>query len=221
MEEQKKCIRIALADDHVLLRNSLGRLINGMVNCSVIIEAANGRQLISQLNANDLPDLVLLDLNMPVLDGFETAAWLYNKYPSVRILMLTMYESDQALVRLLQSGVRGFLKKDIHPEEFAFAIQSVMQCGFYYSQQVSGKLANLFRIKNGDAMVLETSMLTIAEFNFLKLAASDLTYKEIAIEMNLNPRAVDGLRDNLFVKLEIKSRVGLAMYAIRQGIVAL
>lgn len=214
-------IKIGLADDHVLLRNALARLISGFGNCEVIAEAANGMELLQQLQKNNLPDVVLLDLNMPVMDGFETAAWLHNSYPSVRVLMLTMYESDQALIRLLQLGVKGFLKKDIQPDELAMAIRSVVQYGFYYSQQVSGKMANLFRSKNSGNMVLESAMLSTDEFTFLKLAASDLTYKEIAAAMNLNPRAIDSLRDHLFEKLEIKSRVGLAMFAIRQGIVAL
>jgi len=136
--------------------------------------------------------------------------------------MLTMYDSDQALIRLLQLGVKGFLKKDIHPEELKFAIQSVVQSGYYYSHDTSGKMANLFRSKNGNQKLeLEKVMLSEQEITFLKLASSELTYKEIAMKMNLNPRAVDGLRDHLFDKLDIKSRVGLAMYAIRQGMVAL
>ncbi len=214
-------IKIALADDHILLRNALATLITGFSNCQVIAEADNGKELVDQLQKDALPHVVLLDLNMPLMDGFETAAWLHNCFPSVRILMLTMYESDQALIRLLQLGVKGFLKKDIHPAELELAIRSVLQYGFYYSQQVSGKMANLFRSNNNGSMVLEGAMLSAPEFTFLKLAASDLTYKEIAMEMNLNPRAIDGLRDHLFEKLEVKSRVGLAMYAIRQGIVAL
>ena len=210
-----------MADDHVLLRNALAKLIAGFENCKIVLEVDNGRELMGQIKATDLPDVILLDLNMPGMDGFETAAWLHKHYPSIHILMLTMYDSDQALIRLLQFGVKGFLKKDIHPSELRFAIRSVMQSGFYYSQHVSGKLANLFRSNNGNIMALEKAMLTAQEINFLKLAASDMTYKEIAMQMKLNPRAVDSLRDHLFEKLEVKSRVGLAMYAIRQGIVAL
>ncbi|HTE10225.1 MAG TPA: response regulator transcription factor [Chitinophagaceae bacterium] len=221
MEQQINIVKIAMVDDHVLLRNALARLIAGFDNCRVVLEVANGRELINQLKKDDLPDVILLDLNMPGMDGFETAAWLHNNHPSVHILMLTMYDSDQALIRLLQFGVKGFLKKDIHPAELSFAIRSVVQSGFYYSQHVSGKMANLFRNKNGNVMALERAMLTAQEILFLKLASSDMTYKEIAMQMKLNPRAVDSLRDHLFEKLEIKSRVGLAMYAIRQGIVAL
>jgi two-component system, NarL family, invasion response regulator UvrY len=131
-----------------------------------------------------------------------------------------MYDSEQAMIRLLQAGVKGFLKKDIHPVELKFALESVMQSGYYYSQQTSGQLANLFRNKNGNMIALEKAMLSAQETTFLKLVSSEMTYKEIALEMKLNPRAVDALRDHLFQKLDIKSRVGLAMYAIRQGLVA-
>ncbi|MEP7278027.1 MAG: response regulator transcription factor [Bacteroidota bacterium] len=221
MEEQNSIVKIVLVDDHVLLRNALARLIGSFDSCRVILEVANGKDLIEQLRIDDLPDVILLDLNMPGMDGFDTAAWLRDNHPSVHILMLTMYDSDQALIRLLQHGVRGFLKKDIHPAELNFAIRAVMQSGFYYSQQVSGKMANLFRNSNGNTMALERAMLTSHEIVFLRLASSDMTYKEIAMKMKLNPRAIDSLRDHLFDKLEVKSRVGLAMYAIRQGIVAL
>ena len=210
-----------MVDDHVLLRNALAKLIAGFENCKIILEVDSGSALMTQMKTLDLPDVILLDLNMPGMDGFETAAWLYKHYPSIHILMLTMYDSDQALIRLLQYGVKGFLKKDIHPSELSFAIRSVVQSGFYYSQHVSGKLANLFRSNNGNIMLLEKAMLSAQEINFLRLASSDMTYKEIAMQMKLNPRAVDSLRDHLFEKLEVKSRVGLAMYAIRQGIVAL
>ena len=220
MKQQKNTVKIALADDHVLLRNALARLLGSFNHCEVVLEVANGRELIAELKKDNLPHVILLDLNMPGMDGFETAAWLRDHHPAIHILMLTMYDSDQALIRLLQYGVKGFLKKDIHPAELNFAISSVVQSGFYYSQQVSGKMANLFRTKNGNTMALESAMLTSQEIVFLQLASSDLTYKEIALKMKLNPRAVDSLRDHLFEKLAVKSRVGLAMYAIRQGIVA-
>jgi len=135
-------------------------------------------------------------------------------------LMLTMYDSDQSMIRLLQSGVKGFLKKDIHPAELQFAIRSVVQSGYYYSHNISGKMANLFRNNQGNNMALEKALLTEQEIIFLRLASTDRTYKEIAMEMKLNPRTVDSLRDHLFDKLDVKSRVGLAMFAIRQGIVA-
>ena len=219
MKKETQIIKVALADDHVLLRNALASLINGFENFKVTLEVSNGKELLNSITEIDVPDVLLLDLNMPDMDGYETATWLMLNFPAVHILMLTMYDSELALIRLLQAGVKGFLKKDIHPLELKFALESVVQSGYYYSQRISGKMANLFRSKNGNMMAFEKNLLTVQEVWFLKLSSSEMTYKEIALKMQLNPRAVDALRDHLFQKLDIKSRVGLAMYAMRQGLV--
>lgn len=218
-KQENKTIKVALADDHVLLRNALAQLINGFEGCKVVHEANNGKELIEQLQKGNLPDVVLLDLNMPEMDGFATTAWLQQYQPSVHILMLTMYDSDLTMIRLLKNGVKGFLKKDIHPSELKFALQSVVQSGYYYSNNATGKLFNLFRKNNEGGTGLDKALLTEQELDFLRLACSDLTYKEIALQMKLNPRSVDTLRDQLFTKLDVKSRVGLAMVALRNGVV--
>lgn len=219
MKETKKNIRIAMADDHVLLRSALASLIDSFEDCQVILEAGNGKELIAAIGKDKMPDLVILDLNMPEMDGLETAGRLQQQYPDIKVLMLTMYDSELSLIRLLQAGVRGFLKKDIHPTELKFALQSVVQAGYYYSNHTTGKLVNLFRQHSESNSLIQRSMLNDQEIRFLKLACSDLTYKEIAQQMGLNPRAVDTLRDQLFVKLDVKSRVGLAMLSIRHGLV--
>ena len=216
--EQK--IKLAMVDDHVLLRNALASLINSFDNCKVIFEANNGSELIDKLSTFSIPDVVLLDLNMPVMDGFDTAVWLRDNYPKIHVLMLTMYDSELTLIRLLQAGVKGFMKKDVEPSELKFAINSVVQSGYYYSTQTAGRLANLFR-NSKDNLRLQNSTLNDQEIKFLKFACSDLTYKEIAQSMNLTPRSVDALRDQLFLKLDVKSRVGLAMVAIRNGVINL
>ena len=219
MADKKAYIKVALADDHVLLRNALAALIDSFGDCKVIQQASNGTELTEQINNTQPPDVAIIDLNMPQMDGLETAEWLRIHYPGVPVLMLTMYDSELALIRLLQAGVKGFLKKDIHPSELKFAIHSVMQSGYYYSNHTTGKLVNLFRSGDEHSLTLEKAMLTTQEIQFLNLVCSDLTYKEIAMKMSLNPRSVDNLRDSLFTKLDVKSRVGLAMFAIRHGIV--
>lgn len=221
MEKKKDNIKVALADDHTLLRNALATLIDGFEDCRVINQCGNGKELINAVTAGIVPDVIILDLNMPVLDGFETAEWMNKNFPDIRILMLTMYDSELSLIRLLQTGVRGFLKKDIHPSELKFAIHSVMQSGFYYSNHTTGKLVNLFRNNKEGHMNLNHVILSEQEISFLKLACSDLTYKEIAQKMGLNPRSIDTLRDHLFIKLDVKSRVGLAIIALRNGVVTL
>lgn len=218
-ELKSEIVKVALADDHILLRNALASLIDSFGDCQVIYLAASGNELIARVQQGPTPDVIILDLNMPQLNGYDTADWLQRNVPWIHVLMLTMYDSDLSLIRLLQVGVKGFLKKDIHPDELKFAIHSVMQSGYYYSNHTTGKLVNLFRNNPEGGMGLKKAMLSDQELEFLHLACSDLTYKEIAQRMHLNPRSVDSLRDQLFIKLDVKSRVGLAMVAIRHGIV--
>lgn len=213
-------ILVALADDHALLRNALSMLIDGFGNCKVILQCSNGQELCTQIGKGLVPDLVLLDLNMPEMNGYETAARLQKEWPAIHVLMLTMYDSELSMIKLLQSGVKGFLKKDIPPAELKFALQSVMESGYYYSNNSTGKLVNLFR-RNDEGGLLQRLLLNEQEIQFLQLACSDMTYKEIAQKMGLNPRTVDTLRDQLFMKMDVRSRVGLAMVAIKQGIVTL
>ena len=208
-------IKVALIDDHILLRNALASLIDKSEVCKVVLQSNNGRQLKDELKSENMPDVILLDMNMPEMDGYETAIWLKTEYPYIKVLMLTMYDSELALIRLLQVGVKGFMKKDIHPSELIHAIEAVMQVGFYYSPQTSSKLAGLFREAADRNTLLQKVMLDTQEVDFLKFACSEMTYKEIAQRMKLNPRSIDGIRDNLFSRLDVKSRVGLAMYAIR------
>ena len=142
-----------------------------------------------------------------------------EKHPDIRILILTMYDSEIALIRLLQLGVRGFLKKDIHPFELKAAILSVADNGYYYAHNTTGKLAGFFQKNHNSKTSMERAMLTQLDIDFLKMAATDMTYKEIAQIMKISPRAIDGYRDSLFEKLDVKSRVGLAIYAVKNGIV--
>jgi DNA-binding NarL/FixJ family response regulator len=221
MEEKKNPIKVALVDDHLLLRNALAGLIDSFGDCRVIHQSGNGKEITKAITDGVIPDVVVMDLNMPEMDGFETAQWLQQNFPKIYVLMLTMFDSELSLIRLLQTGVRGFLKKDIHPSELKFAIQSVMQSGYYYSNNTTGRLVNLFKNKHDGSMPLNNMVLSDQEVQFLKLACSDLTYKEIAQKLGLNPRTIDTLRDHLFIKLDVKSRVGLAMVAIKNGIVSL
>lgn len=215
---KKEMIKVVMADDHILLRNALASLINNSDSCKVIAEASNGKELIDAISKENYPDVAIIDLNMPIMDGHDTAAYLQKNHPTIKVLMLTMYDSELALIRLLKAGVKGFMKKDIHPKELLQAIQSVHENGYYYSAHTSSKLAGLFRDQD-DTPILEKITLSDGEIEFLKHVCSEQTYKEIAFELGMNPRAIDGMRDNLFNRLDVKSRVGLAMYAIRHGIV--
>jgi two-component system, NarL family, invasion response regulator UvrY len=216
MNEQKT-IKVALADDHVLLRDALALLVNSFNNCQVLFTATNGQEVMDHVISGEYPDVIIMDLNMPLVDGHETTRWLQNNYPQIHVMMLTMYDSELTLIRMLQAGAKGFLKKDIHPEELKFAIQSVVESGYYYTNSVTGKLINLFRNTQDEKIVLR-NMLSAQEARFLKYCCTEMTYKEIAGEMGLSPRSVESVRDELFLRMGVKSRVGLAMYAIRHGL---
>ena len=207
-----------MVDDHVLLRNALSSLINNTGKCSVLYEVSNGKELIEKLHSSAQPDIVILDLNMPEMNGQETAEYLQKNHPEIKVLMLTMYDSELALIRLLKAGVKGFMKKDIHPSELLSAIESVHQHGYYYSSHTSSKLANLFIDSDDKSKSFERILMSELELTFMKLVCSEMTYKEIASELKMNPRAIDGMRDTLFTRLDVKSRVGLAMYSIKHGI---
>lgn len=214
-------IRIILVDDHVMLRNALATRINEFENFKVVDQCNHGKELIQALQSNPEPDLVLLDLNMKEMNGMETALWLKKNRPSIKVLMLTMYDSDLTLIQLLQLGVKGILHKSANAADLKAAITTIATEGQYYSNHTTTKLVNLVNSKEEGTKRLQKSLLNDEEIFFLRLACSDMTYKEVAQRMKLNPRTVDSIRDQLFIKLDVKSRVGLAMVAIRNGIVSL
>src|SRR5438046_3305151 len=124
MKENHPKIKIALVDDHSLLRDALAGVIGNFDNCEVILRADNGEDFIHQLKCLSLPDLIILDINMPVMDGYETAKWVKKNHPEINIIILSMFDSEVALIRLLQAGAKAFLKKDAHLKELQFAIDS-------------------------------------------------------------------------------------------------
>ena len=211
-------VKIALVDDHILLRDALASILDKYDGFSVILLARHGKELQEKLQPKQLPDLVVLDLDMPVMNGYETAKWLGDHYPSIYVLVLTMYDSEMVMIRLLQLGVRGCLKKDIHPGELRNAIQSTIDNGYNYFGHSTSKLINL--LKDGDSNNPQVNSIRLSEneMRFLELASTELTYKEIAQEMKISPRTVDSFRDSLFTKLNVKSRVGLVLFAIKNGV---
>lgn len=214
--EKKK---VALADDHVLLRNGLAGLVANL-GYTVLFECSNGKELVEKIDKSNLPDIVLMDINMPEMDGYETALWLKNNYPQVSVLALSMYDDESAIIRMLKNGAKGYITKDADPLELRRAIDDVLTRGVHYSDMVTGKLLHsIYQLDEPDAGTRQLVNLNEREIEFLKLASTEMTYKEIAGNMHLSPRTIDGYRDNLFEKLDIRSRVGLVLFAIRHGIV--
>ena len=213
---------IALVDDHVLLRNGLAALINSFNNYTVLFEANHGRDFISKLDSAELPDIVLMDIHMPEMDGYETTAWIRENHPQIKVLALSMYDNEAAIIRMFKAGARGYILKDSDPYELESALNSLVTKGYYYTEMVTGRLIHSINaMDDEDSPVKGLIQLNEREITFLKLVCSELTYKEIADQMVLSPRTIDGYRDALFDKLNLKTRVGLVMYAIKNGIVSL
>jgi len=217
MSSINKPIQVAIADDHTLLRKALAKLVASFDEYTVMFEADNGKEIKKKISEHRVPDLVLLDVNMPEMDGFETAAWLNKNYPKIKVLALSMFSDERTIIRMLRQGARGYVMKNIDPEELKKALDSVMKKNFYLSEEISGKIISGLH-KDADR-VEEPPSLTQREKDFLRLICSEITYKDIAAKMFVSPRTVDEYRNSLFEKLKVKSRVGLVMYAMRNGLV--
>lgn len=214
-----KKIKLAVVDDHKLFRDGLAELINGFSEYSVIIEADNGVDFLAQLKTKGIPEIVLLDINMKEMDGFETAAWLKENHPEVKILVLSMYENENAVIRMIKAGAKGYVLKDIRKKELEQALSSLVTKGYYYTDMVTGKLIHILSgNEEGGGQSKDSAALNAKETEFLKFACTELTYKEIAEKMCLSVHTIDGYRDTLFEKLGVKSRIGLAVYAIKNKI---
>jgi two-component system invasion response regulator UvrY len=213
---------VVLVDDHILLRNGLATLIRSFGDFTVLFEADNGKQFMEQLKSEILPDIVLLDINMPEMDGYETALWLKRNHPTVKILALSMYDNDNAIIRMIKNGAKGYILKDIEPGELKTALNALVRRGFYYSEMITGKLIHTVNnLDEHEQSIKSLTALNGREIEFLKLVCTEKTYKEIADDLFISPRTVDGYRDDLFEKLHVKTRIGLAMYALKNGIVDL
>ncbi len=188
----------------------------------MLFQADNGKDFTNKLNSKVLPELVLMDINMPEMDGYETCMWLKHNQREVKVLALSMYDNENSIIRMFQAGAKGYILKDSDPSVLKAAMNDILTKGFYYSEMVTGKLIHrINESDNTDKKSASLNKLKENEVTFLKLVCSELTYKEIADKMFLSPRTIDGYRDDLFQKLNVKTRVGLVMFAIKHGLVNL
>ena len=210
-------IQVAIADDHTLLRKALARLINTFEGYTILFEAENGKDLRNKIIQYQVPDIVVLDVNMPEIDGFETTKWLQKNYPQVKVLGLSMLSDELSIIKMFRLGAKGYLLKNTEPEEFKLALDSIVNKNVYLSEYVSGKLIS--GLKNKADQDPEQVVLNEKEREFLRLVCTDLSYKEIGEKMYVSARTADDYRQALFTKLKVHSRVGLVIYAIKNGIV--
>ncbi len=207
--------KIVIVDDHILIAKALKEIISNFKEFEVIYECENGSDLIDKLKPDNCPDIILLDISMPVMDGFETAKWLNDTFPNILIMTLSMQDDELSVIKMIKNGANGYLLKNTHPADLEKALLKLTNDGYYYPDWASKIVfASIGGDKNKTTSVLK---LTDREKVFLKHSISEMSYKEIAEKMFCSPRTVESYRDNLFEKLELKSRVGLAVYAIKNG----
>lgn len=211
-------ITLAIADDHQLFLKSLSLLISSLKDFTIIAEAMNGQDLIDKLEIKKQePDIILLDVNMPVMDGKETAEYLTQKYPAIKLVALSMKDDDATIISMIKAGCCAYLLKDIHPDELDKALREIHSKGYYNADAANINFRRLLQHQQRE----DELHLSDKEKEFLKLSCSDATYKQIAATMHVSERTVDGYRENLFRKLNVQSRTGMALEAIRRNLVSL
>jgi DNA-binding NarL/FixJ family response regulator len=209
---------IALVDDHTMFRKGLAVLIDLFPRYKVMMDVANGREFIDQLDPDRLPDIVLLDIHMPVMDGYATAAWLRANHPEIRLLALSTMDSDTTIIKMIQQGARGYILKDADPKELQTAFEEILAKGYYYNEVLTRKVIQSIHQGGQDHA---SPKLTDREMEFLKHACSEKNYQQIAGDMFVSERTVDGYRESLFKKFNVSNRVGLVLYAIKNQLVQL
>lgn len=211
-------ITIALVDDHQMLRNGLAEMLTNK-GFKIIFEANNGKECIDALqSSNTIPDIVLLDITMPVMNGYETASWIKKLYPAIKILALTMYDTEDSIIRMLKCGARGYVLKEGNSRELVNALNTLYAMGYYSNDLITTKMINALQQNTDESTDATIRKLSNREIEFLQLCCSEMGYKEIAAKMSISQRTVDGFREGLFEKLNVHSRTGLVLYAIRNKI---
>lgn len=214
-------ISIVLVDDHIVVRSGIKSLIEVIGNYKFTAQFDNGLQFIQALPALAQPDLAIIDLNMPEMNGLETMRWLRKNDPGLKTLILTLESEEKTIVELFKLGIRGYLPKSCSAELLKKAIQDVVTTGYYYSGVLQQALTG--ETERNEMLRKVEDQLTERELTFLQLVcdSEEYTYERISEIMDVSLRTVDGYREALFKKFNIKSKIGLVLFAIKNKLVKL
>ncbi|MBQ4818758.1 response regulator transcription factor [Aquimarina sp. MMG016] len=205
---------VVIVEDHILLSQALAGLVEGFAKFKILYICKNGRELLTRFkDPKNIPDIVLMDINMPIMNGIETTAALKEEYPDVNVLALSVEEDEKTILKMLRAGAKGYLLKDTEKSILENALVEVQETGFYHTKNVTDLLLGSLNPKKENKVILKER-----EMEFIKHACTEKTYKEIASDMCLSPKTIEGYRDSIFEKLNLKNRTGLVIYAIKNKI---
>jgi len=223
--------KIGLVDDHTLFRRCLSALITEHVEEYIItIEATNGNELMKQmsgLNQSSIPDIVILDSNMPIMDGYETANWLKKNYPTIKVIILSMNRDESAIIRMLKLGVSGYLVKTMDAPELFSALNKISENGFYYTDFISEEVVESIKQEGQTMTEFDTRLhiksvwdsLTEKERDFVRFSCSGNRYREISLQMKVGEETLNMYRERVFKKFNINSRIALVLLAVKNKLV--
>lgn len=215
---QNNDYNLVIVDDHLLVADSLKMLIGMFSGFNVLYHAKNGLDLQQKMDSEKtIPDVILLDVNMPVMNGYETIEWLTNEHPDIKVLALSMDDDEQMVLGMLSRGANGYLLKDIHPDALKIALNELIEKGYYHSDKVAATLLNSIKPKIEEP----TIRLKDHELQFIQLSCSELTYAEIAEIMFLSPKTIDNYRSELFKRFHVKNRVGLVIFGLKNKLITI
>lgn len=213
-------IKIVIADDEVLFREGISFLLRREPNMEILYEANNGAELIHFLKNNELPDIILMDLKMPEVNGVEATKIIHEIYPHIKIIALTSYNTKPFILNMIQSGACSFLKKNTTPQELIFTINEVEEKGFYYNTAIVEALhENITAPKKKTLSFFDENYISKREKEVLELICKQYSTPEIAKKLFISSRTVEGHRNNLLLKTESKNTAGLVVYALQNKIV--
>jgi DNA-binding NarL/FixJ family response regulator len=212
-------IKVIIADDHVLFRAGVKTAISFHKDIKIIAEADNGMQLLTVLK-HIQPDVILLDIQMPIMDGISTLPEIKKLYPEIKVIMLTMHNDHSMISKLMELGANAYLTKNSDSEVIYEAIKTVFEQEFFFNQLTNKALIDGLRVKRqAEANLPIDAKLSDKEISILRMICEEKSTKEIADLVELSPRTVEAIRDKLKVKTGAKSLAGLVMYAVKSGII--